>query len=87
MYCSGTGILITSSLPMGFLPDSHLGHLASALMSTNKANLAFEINFLVAMVMGMVAMETKDLRFLLNLSPNLFQVYFGVDLALKITLS
>ncbi len=35
----------TSSLPIGFLPDSHLGHLASALMSTIKANLAFKITF------------------------------------------
>ncbi len=56
-------------------------------MSTNKANLAFKMTFLVAMVTGMVAMETEDLRSFLNLSPNLFQVYFGVDLAIKITLS
>ncbi len=38
-------IVLTSSLPMGLLPDSHLGHLASALISTIKANLAFKITF------------------------------------------
>ncbi len=71
---------------MGFLPDSHLGHLASALMSTIKANLAFKITFLVAMVTGMVGTGINGIRSFLNPSLNFLQVNFGANMTLEIIL-